>query len=178
MWSPLHPTAPPMNTFSYSSLSKQAQRELFRFVADCTYDWESWLDLESKLVWVNPAVERLTSFTMAECLAMRTYPLEIVAPADRQAMQAILENAAKGGSGNDREFRVVKKDGSLHWFAVSWQPLVVADGELHRFSNEHARHLRSQTARRGESKAEHASRRACSSQSDSDSETAKQADAQ
>lgn len=128
MWSPLPLTAPHMNTFSYSSLSKQAQRELFRFVADCTYDWESWLDLESKLVWVNPAVERLTSFTMAECLAMRTYPLEIVAPADRQAMRAILENAAKGGSGNDREFRVVKKDGSLHWFAVSWQPLVVADG--------------------------------------------------
>ncbi|XZE33417.1 two-component system sensor histidine kinase NtrB [Pirellulaceae bacterium SH501] len=117
-----------MNTFSFTSLSEQSQRELFRFVADCTYDWESWLDLESKLVWVNPAVERLTSFTMAECLAMQTYPLEIVAPADRPAMQAILENAAQGGSGNDREFRIVKKDGTLHWFAVSWQPLVVADG--------------------------------------------------
>lgn len=117
-----------MNAFSYSSLSKRAQRELFRFVADCTYDWESWIDLDNKLVWVNPAVERLTSFTMAECLAMQMYPLEIVAPADRPAMQEILENAAKGGSGNDREFRVVKKDGSLHWFAVSWQPLVVSDG--------------------------------------------------
>lgn len=118
-----------MNTFSYESLSKRAQREIFRFVADCTYDWESWLDLGGKLVWVNPAVERLTSFTMAECLGMLEYPLEIVAELDRSKMQSILDNAVQGGSGNDREFRIVKKDGSLHWFAVSWQPLVAGEGE-------------------------------------------------
>lgn len=130
MRSPSSPTklSPAMNAYSYSSLSKQAQREIFRFVADCTYDWESWLDLDGKLIWVNPAVERLTSFSMTECLGMQEYPLEIVAEPDRPTMQSILASAIQGGSGNDREFRIVKKDKSWHWFAVSWQPLVVANG--------------------------------------------------
>src|SRR3954465_14689755 len=42
--------------------------QLFRAVADYTYDWESWHGTDGRLIWVNPAVERATGYSVAECL--------------------------------------------------------------------------------------------------------------
>jgi PAS domain-containing protein len=49
----------------------------FRAVADYTYDWESWHSPDGRLIWVNPAVERITGYSVAECLTMRDYPLPL-----------------------------------------------------------------------------------------------------
>jgi PAS domain S-box-containing protein len=98
--------------------------ERFRAVADYTYDWESWIDWDGKLIWVNPAVERLTGFSVQECLQMIDYPIQMVDPQDRPMLEQIMQGAIAGNSGNDIEFRVVTKDASLKWFAVSWQPLI------------------------------------------------------
>jgi two-component system, sporulation sensor kinase C len=100
----------------------------FRAVAECTYDWESWLDSYGKLIWVNPAVERLTGYSMDECHAMEDYPLALVEPSDRDQIRIILAAARQGTSGNDAEFRILHRDGSTKWAAISWQPMF-ADGE-------------------------------------------------
>ncbi len=102
--------------------------EVFRAVADYTYDWESWIDATGQLVWVNPAVERMTGFGVAECFRMKDYPLPLVHSEDREAIAALLRAAAAGGSGNDFEFRVVTKQGETRWLAVSWQGLQQGDG--------------------------------------------------
>lgn len=102
--------------------------EVFRAVADFTYDWESWIDASGQLVWVNPAVERITGYGVAECFRMGDYPLPLVHPEDRAAVADILRAAAEGGSGNDFEFRVVTKTGETRWLAVSWQGLQQGDG--------------------------------------------------
>ncbi len=95
----------------------------FRAVADCTYDWESWHGTDGRLIWVNPAVERLTGYSVAECHAMEDYPLALVLPEDRVAIAAILAAAREGSSGNDAEFRIQHRDGSMKWAAISWQPM-------------------------------------------------------
>lgn len=100
------------------------QTRIFQAVADCTYDWESWLDVDGKLVWVNSAVERLTGYSVDECMKMRDYPLSIVLPEDAKLISEILAEAIAGTSGNDREFRILRKDGTECWFGVSWQPLL------------------------------------------------------
>lgn len=97
---------------------------IFQAVADCTYDWELWLDLDGKLVWVNNAVERLTGYSLDDCRAMAEYPLNVVVPEDMVLMRQILREASLGRSGNDQEFRIRRKDGEICWFAVSWQPLI------------------------------------------------------
>ena len=102
--------------------------EVFRAVADYTYDWESWIDATGQLVWVNPAVERMTGFGVSECFRMKDYPLPLVHPEDREAIGALLRAAAAGGSGNDFEFRVVTRQGETRWLAVSWQGLQQGDG--------------------------------------------------
>jgi len=41
----------------------------------------------------------------------------------RDKIAEVLRDARAGGSGNDVEFRTVHRDGSMHWAAVSWQPM-------------------------------------------------------
>lgn len=96
---------------------------VFRAIADCTYDWESWFSQEGQLLWVNAAVERITGYQPHECLKMADYPLSIVASEDRARIAGILQDAKAGGSGNDVEFRVVHREGASRWAAVSWQPM-------------------------------------------------------
>lgn len=96
---------------------------VFRAIADCTYDWESWHQPDGRLVWVNAAVERITGYTPAECLAMKDYPFPLVAAEDRRRIAKVLRDAMAGGSGNDVEFQVAHRNGESCWVAVSWQPM-------------------------------------------------------
>lgn len=95
----------------------------FRAVADCTYDWESWHGTDGRLIWVNPAVERLTGYSVDECHGMQDYPLAMVLPEDRPSIAGILAAARDGSSGNDAEFRILHRDGTARWAAISWQPM-------------------------------------------------------
>ena len=103
---------------------------LFRTIANYTYDWESWLGLDRRLLWVNPAVERMTGYDVAACLAMDDYPLPMVHEADRALVAGHLDAAVRGRSANDVEFRVDRRDGALLWAAVSYQPLFDDDGAV------------------------------------------------
>ena len=103
----------------------------FRAVADCTYDWESWHGIDGCLIWVNPAVERLTGYSVGQCHAMTDYPLPLVEPGDRGQLEIILAAAQQGSSGNDAEFRILHRVGSTKWAAISWQPIFTErDGPL------------------------------------------------
>ncbi|MFG0335796.1 MAG: PAS domain-containing sensor histidine kinase, partial [Maioricimonas sp. JB049] len=77
-----------------------AENSVFRAIADCTYDWESWHRPDGQLLWVNAAVERITGYSPRECLAMPDYPLPLVAADDRDRIAEILCDAIAGRSGN------------------------------------------------------------------------------
>ncbi len=112
--------------------SKRAVQETaaipFRAIADATYDWESWLGRDGRLLWVNPAVLRITGYDVDASLAMPGYPLPMVLPEDRPKIERILEGAGAGSSGNDVEFRVLRSDGEIRWAAISWQSIAGDDG--------------------------------------------------
>lgn len=119
-------------TSKHEELLRESQ-ERFRAVADYTYDWESWIDCRGQLIWVNPAVERLTGYTVSECHQQLDYPLPMVAVEDRQMFAQLLGSACMGNSGNDVEFRIARKDRALQWFAVSWQSLKDSQGNPNGF---------------------------------------------
>lgn len=100
----------------------------FRAIAEFTYDWESWVDVKGRLVWVNAAVERITGYRPEECLSMRDYPLPLVHADDRSRIREVGASAASGDSGNHIEFRILAKDGATRWAAISYQPIVNEDG--------------------------------------------------
>ena len=108
----------------------------FHAIADYTYDWESWVDPQGKLLWVNPSVERLTGYSVAECLAMGNFPKPLIAAEDQARASREYANAKRGGSCEGVEFRFARKEGGLFWGSVAYQPIYSADGHFlgHRSS--------------------------------------------
>ncbi|MDD2301894.1 MAG: PAS domain S-box protein, partial [Eubacteriales bacterium] len=105
--------------------------EKFRAIADYTYDWESWIAPDGALLWVNPAVEKFTGYSHEEWLSQPHLFARVILEED-QAL--VLSHYGKGLeerlSGNDIPFRVRHKDGSIHWAAVSYQPIFAANGNF------------------------------------------------
>jgi len=102
-----------------------ARPDPFRAVADSSYDLESWIGTDGRLVWVNRAVERLTGYTAEECLAMEDYPFPLVQEEDRERIRQAFQASS---SGNDVSFRLRRKNGETIWVAVSWQPIDAGNG--------------------------------------------------
>ncbi|QDT04684.1 Sporulation kinase A [Rubripirellula lacrimiformis] len=102
--------------------------DFFRLIADFTYDWESWLSNDGEVLWVNEAVRRFTGYSPEECLAMKNYPLPLVAEQDRELIANGIQEARRGSTANNLEFRSLHRDGSLCPVAVSWQPMTDQQG--------------------------------------------------
>lgn len=106
-----------------AGIEPRGVERLFEAVANYTYDWESWMSPDGRPLWINPAVERMTGYTVEECLALPDYPLPLVHEEDRPSIMDHLRAAAAGHSGNDVAFRIRQKNGLIRWAAMSWQTL-------------------------------------------------------
>ena len=106
-----------------TELVTRMTNECFRAIADYTYDWEVWIGPTGRVLWTNPAVERLTGYTIKEIAAMSDYPTPLIHEQDRDRMTRAFQKALEGGTGNDIQFRLQRKDGKVIWAAMSWQPI-------------------------------------------------------
>jgi PAS domain S-box-containing protein len=109
----------------------EESRRNFQIIADYTYDWESWFGSDGKLLWVNPAVSRMSGYSVEECLSMPDYPLQLVLEEDREMFAGYLHEARAGVAANDQEFRIQHKEGHVIPAAISWQPAF--DSEARNF---------------------------------------------
>lgn len=111
-----------MQSSAYSSHRDLRESKVnFHAIADFTIDWESWLDPNGVPVWVNPSVTRMTGYTPEECLAMKDYPLPMVADeAERAQLRDLLRRSA---TVENIEFQLREKNGGLRWMSISWQPV-------------------------------------------------------
>jgi PAS domain S-box-containing protein len=115
----------------YDDVSARKRTELmtrmtdqcFRAIADYTYGWEIWVGPTSRVLWTNPAVKRVTGYSVKELTAMSDYPTSIVYGEDRERIGRAFRSALKGSTGNDVRFRIERKDGKIIWVAMSWQPI-------------------------------------------------------
>ncbi len=102
----------------------RASEARFRSIAEHTYDWESWIGPHKTPLWINCAVERMTGYSVEDCMAMRNYPLPLVHPKDRQRFVRELRRP----QGNNLPFRIVRKDGTVRDAAISWHTIASDDG--------------------------------------------------
>jgi PAS domain S-box-containing protein len=115
----------------YDDVSARKRTELvarmtdqcFRAIADYTYDWEVWVGPPGRVLWTNPAAQRITGYSIKEIMAMPDYPSSIIYEQDRDRIERAFQSALKGSSGNDVQFRIVRKDGKVIWVEMSWQPI-------------------------------------------------------
>ena len=73
-------------------------------------------------------MERISGYSVQECIAMDDYPLPLIHPDDRHVWKESLTVAMKGRPGNDVPFRVVRKGGGEIWVTVSWNPVFDDEG--------------------------------------------------
>ena len=115
----------------YDDVSSQKRTELvvritdecFRAIADYTYGWEVWVGPNGRVLWTNPAVERVTGYTVKEITAMSDYPTKLVHRDDRDRMGRAFRSALEGSTGNDVRCRLERRDGRTIWVSMSWQPI-------------------------------------------------------
>ena len=90
-------------------------------IAENTTDLILAYSLDRRLLYVNPAIERLLGYTVEE---MRTQQrINWIHAEDRQRMDELTEKVYHGGSFADVEFRVVTRGGDERWFSATWGPL-------------------------------------------------------
>ncbi len=94
------------------------KKDELQIVADYTYAWETWFAADGTLLWQNPAVERITGYTVDECRAMENFPQSIVYPDDLDTVSRFLKDAPDAPGMIGLEFRIKRKDGDIHWCAA------------------------------------------------------------
>jgi PAS domain S-box-containing protein len=108
----------------------QENEKRFKTIATYTYDWENWIGPEGEVFWVNPAVERMTGFSVQEIMAMKDFPASLLADEDRERGLKEFRNAVKNRNpGGGIVIRFRRKDGEIFWGGIAWQQIFDEKGE-------------------------------------------------
>lgn len=104
--------------------------ERYRVVADFAYDWEFWIDPESKFVYVSPSCERITGYSASEFLANAGLLGDIVYEDDRPVFQEHLSAVIKhvNHPPSSFDFRIRHRNGDIRWINHSCQAVTGNDG--------------------------------------------------
>jgi len=90
--------------------------EKFRTVADWTYDWETWMDPQGRLLYSSPSAERISGHRVEEFLADPDLLCRIVDPEDRARWdQHVLDTSDNKKKVRELEFRIHTKSGETRW---------------------------------------------------------------
>ncbi|MEG3639548.1 ATP-binding protein [Magnetococcus sp. PR-3] len=101
----------------------------YRNIANFTHDWESWFDAEGHVKWINPAVQRVTGYTITRCMQMQSYPQDLFHADDRLALSQLMKEGRAGAVAHDVSLRVKHREGDLRWVSLSLQPMLTDSGE-------------------------------------------------
>jgi PAS domain S-box-containing protein len=102
----------------------QQSEQHFRVIANHGRNWEDWIGPDGKLVWVSPAIERISGYRLEECLGMPDYPMPLVLEEDRLVVQRHLQPALAGATPpGEIEFRIRGKHGETRWGLGGWQAI-------------------------------------------------------
>jgi PAS domain S-box-containing protein len=126
-----------------SELATRMGEQIFRAIANYSYDWEVWVGPNGRVLWMNPAATRISGYSVEELTAMRDFPAPLVYEPDREKVVRAFESAVKGATGSE-QFRMKHKDGRTLWTEITWQPIYDEKGN----SLGHRESIRDVTARK------------------------------
>jgi len=97
------------------------QAELLRSVAEGVHGIEAIFDLDSRLIWISPSIERVSGRTPAECLTADDALALLVHESDLGYCRSTAQKVAQGGTEDEFEMRLVGEDGQVRWIACCWR---------------------------------------------------------
>jgi PAS domain S-box-containing protein len=117
------------------SAQKAAEDELrqaeqrYRLVADFTYDWETWENLDGSYNYVSPSFERITGYRVQQLIDRPGMLNEIILPDHLTQWQEHLQLAHTRHEPDEIQFRIRAKNGQIRWIEHNCQPVYGDKGE-------------------------------------------------
>ena len=99
---------------------REAEQRL-RLMANNLKEMVLAYNMNRKLIYVNPAVETISGYSVAECME-RSF-IDWIHPDDRDRMLGHWDGLFHGNAFEDQEYRLVAKNGQTKWMAASWGPM-------------------------------------------------------
>ena len=107
------------------------QAELkYRIVADFTYDWEYWKNLDGTLRYVSPSCERISGYRPEEFIGRPDLIREIIVPEDRDRWDRHDCDSQEEPEAREIQFRLQRTDGTIRWIEHICQPVTGDSGEF------------------------------------------------
>ena len=95
----------------------------YRTVADFTYDWEYWTNLDGSLKYVSPSCERISGYTPEQFMDKPSLCREIVVPEDREIWDRHFQDSRREFAQREIQFRIKTRTGSICWIEHACQPV-------------------------------------------------------
>jgi PAS domain S-box-containing protein len=102
--------------------------ERFRMVADFTYDWEYWVGVDGRYLYISPSCERITGYRADEFTQNPGLLETIVHPDDRTAVGRHLNELFESNEATTVDFRILTRAGEERWISHVCTPVYGADG--------------------------------------------------
>ncbi|MEX1351713.1 MAG: ABC transporter substrate binding protein, partial [Desulfobacterales bacterium] len=125
--------------FANALVRKQHEESLlqaeakYRTVADFTYDWEYWANVDDTLEYVSPSCERISGYTTRDFVDNPSLLKEIIAPEDRDIWDKHYRDSRQVPKACEIQFRIQRRDGQIRWIEHSCQPVTDDQGGLRGF---------------------------------------------
>ncbi len=97
------------------------QAELLRAVAEGVHGIEALFDLEGRLIWISPSIERVTGRVPAACMKADDALALLVNESDLGYCRNMAQKVAQGGGEEEFEIRLVREDGQIRWIGCCWR---------------------------------------------------------
>jgi len=111
---------------------KQAERK-YRTVANFTYDWEYWVNIDGRLEYISPSCERISGYSVQDFMANPSLLRNIIVPEDRGIWDQHMNDSIKDLALKEVQFRIKNKDGDIRWIEHASQPVIDRQGNLDSF---------------------------------------------
>jgi PAS domain S-box-containing protein len=114
---------------------KTAEQELrrakidYRMIADYTYDWEWWENLDGTFRYVSPSCERITGYKADRFIENHSLLREIIVPEDRGKWDKHYNASHKDIGRREMQFRIKRPDGEVRWIEHACQPVFTRENE-------------------------------------------------
>ena len=109
------------NAILYNNLTQAGVK--YRTVADFTYNWEYWVNIDGTLKYVSPSCERISGYTVGEFKDNPNLLWEIIVPQDHEKWDKHYHNAHKKQKPREIQFRIKRRDGTICWIEHACQPV-------------------------------------------------------
>ncbi|MBW2580817.1 MAG: PAS domain S-box protein, partial [Deltaproteobacteria bacterium] len=109
---------------SFIDISERKEaNQNYRTVADFTYDWEYWANLDGTLKYVSPSCERVSGYSVQDFMDNPSLLREIVVPEDLMIWDKHFHDSRKELQATEVIYRIHRRDGEIRWIEHACQPV-------------------------------------------------------